>query len=336
MPLPKKTSTSGHRSGWLQQLASAHWTVLFFLLTAAATLVVAYQGTGPTAMMAVPFVLLLVNLGAAIVSNARFRADLPLLLFHLALVALVALFALARLTYMEGRMTLSSGTAFDGQLLYESRGPLHTGKLADVHFTNAGFTENYSARGKLHATYNQLIWQDDAGQSHLAQIGDDHPLLIKGYKIFTTSHRGFSPLFLWQPNGGGEAYGTVQLPDPSSGAFAPATDYKLPDGSAAWVMLELDTQPEPNRERTDLGAKALAHSLVLRVADVRHVLHPGDQVQLPGGNLSYVQLDSWMGYSISYDPTKPWIIATILIGVGSLIWFYWRQIDWRSSSEETP
>lgn len=335
MSQSSRSDRRGRPISWVRQLASARWTVLFFLLTAVAALAVAYQGVAPSTAMAVPFALLLANLSAAIFTHARFRADLPLLLFHLALVALIALIALARLTYMEGTTTLTSGTAFEGQLLTEVRGPLHAGGLADVHFANEGFTENYSARGKLHATYNQLRWQDDAAQWHLAQIGDDHPLLIKGYKIFTTRYRGFSPLFMWQPVAGGEEYGTVQLPDPQDGGFAPAMDYKLPNGSDAWVMLDLKAQTEPGNARVDMGSKGLAHTLVLRVGDTRHVLRPGDQVELPGGKLRYVQLDSWMGYNIAYDLTRPWIIATILIGMGSLIWFYWRKLAWNTPGEET-
>lgn len=333
MSQQKKSGSAGRRSGWLQQLASARWTVLFFLLTAAAALAVGYELMTPTVMMAAPFVLLLVNSGAAILVHARFRADLPLLLFHLALVALVALIVLARLTYMKGTTTLSSGAAFDGQLLTEEHGPLYIGRLPEVHFANEGFTENYSARGQRHATYNQVSWQDDAGIWHLAQIGDDHPLLINGYKIYATSHRGFSPLFAWQPDDGSEEYGTVQLPDPQNGAFAPAINYKLPNGSDAWVMLDIKAQLEPGKPRIGTGSNEPAHALVLRIGNARHVLHLGDQIQLPGGRLRYARLDSWMGYAFSYDPTRPWIIATILIGIGSLIWFYWRRLDWRLAAE---
>lgn len=322
---------TGRLPGLVLGLASARWTVLFFLLTAAAALTVTYQDVAPTAFMAVPLVLLLVNLSAAIFTQARFRADLPLLLFHLALVALLALIALARLTYMEGTATLTNGTEFAGQLMTEARGPLHAGRLAQVHFSNEGFTENYAARGQLHATYNQVRWQDDAGQWHPAQIGDDRPLLIKGYKIYTTRHRGFSPLFRWQPVTGAEEYGAVPLAEQVEGVFAPAMAAKLPDGSDAWVMLDFKVAgAAPGQALVDMGSKALAHTLVLRVGAARHVLRAGDKIDLPGGTLTYVRLDSWMGYTLTYDPTRSWVVATILIGLGSLIWFYWRRLRWRT------
>lgn len=321
------SGAAGHLPGWLAGLASPRLTVLFFMLTAAAALAAAYRVTTPTVLMAAPFALLLANVGAAILVQRRFRADLPLLLFHLALLSLVALIGLARLIYMTGTLTLTSGTAFDGQLTTDVRGPLHGGRPRELRFANDGFVEDQSARHRLHATYNRVRWQDDAGQWHPALIGDDQPLLIKGYKIYTSNHRGFSPLFRWQGTDGSEEFGTVQLADQLDGLPAPAMKSRLPDGSEIWVMLDSEQlDAAPGKERVNLASASLAHSLILRLGEARHVMRPGDRIDLPGGNLTYVQLDSWMGYVISYDPTRPWIFATVLIGIASLIWFYWRRL----------
>jgi cytochrome c biogenesis protein len=323
----RRNSGAGRGSAWLEGLASPRLAVAFFLLTAASVLVVAYELATPTATMAAPFALLVVNVGAALVVHRRFRADLPLLLFHLALLALVALVALARLVYMTGTVTLTSGTAFDGQLLTEKRGPLHVGRLAELHFANDGFVEDRAARHRLHATYNRVRWQDEAGQWHPGQIGDDRPLLLKGYKIYTSDHRGFSPLLLWRTAGGADEYGSVQLSDQLDGAIAPAMKFSLPDGTDAWAMLDFETTDQaPVKTRAGLGSQALPHTLVLRIGDARHVLRPGQQLALPGGTLTYVQLDSWMGYLLSYDPTRPWIMATVMIGIVSLVWFYWQRL----------
>lgn len=318
---------------WLHALAAPRWTVLFFLLTAAAALAVAYEAMPATALMAAPFALLTANLAAAIFAQPRFRADLPLLLFHLALVALVALFVLARLVYLDAHTTLTSGTAFDGQTQKNEHGPLHRWRPQNLSFANDGFTEDFYAqgKGKHHATYNRVQWQDAAGQWHTALIGDDRPLILNGYKIYTTRHRGFSPVFRWQPKAGPEEYGTAQLNEQQDGAFASSAAWRLPSGPEAWAMLDIK-KPDERRsgKRTDLGANELEHSLVLRIGpqsgQQRHVLQVGQSVELGEGKLTYVRLDSWMGYLITYDPTVPWIMGTILLGVGSLIWFYWRRI----------
>ena len=47
---------------------------------------------------------------------------------------------------------------------------------------------------------------------------------------------------------------------------------------------------------------------------------------MPEGTLTYVRLDSWMGYRIVADPTKPWLIGTIAVAVISLVWFYSRIV----------
>jgi hypothetical protein len=318
---------------WQAQMAAPRWTLLFFLLTALSALAVAYELTTATALMAAPFALLVANLVASLLTHARFRTDLPMLIFHLALLALVALLVLARLIYLDGRATLTSGTAFDGQLQMRQQGPLHPGRVQDLHFANDGFSEDFylEGKGRHKATYNRLRWQDERGRWQAAQIGDDQALLLNGYKIYTAGRRGYSPLFRWQPHdeakGGEGQLGTVQLSAQQDGIYAPATSWTLPGGPEVWVMLETQVPKEAQRgQRADLGAGALDHSLVLRIGEQRSVLKPGQSISLPSGQLTYVRLDTWMGYLISYDPTLPWIMATILIGLGSLIWFYWRRI----------
>ena len=318
---------------WLVTLAAPRWTLLFFLLTALSALAVAYELTTATALMAAPFALLVANLAASLLTHARFRTDLPLLIFHLALVALVALLVLARLIYLDGRATLTSGTAFDGQLQMLEHGPLHPGRLQDLHFANDGFSEDFylEGKGRHKATYNRLRWQDESGRWQAAQIGDDQALRLNGYKIYTAGRRGYSPLFRWHARDeakGSEGHlGTVQLSAQQDGVYAPSTSWTLPGGPEVWLMLDTQVPPQSQRgQRKNLGADALSHSLVLRIGEQRSVLKPGESLSLPTGTLTYVRLDTWMGYLISYDPTLPWIMATILIGLGSLIWFYWKRV----------
>lgn len=314
---------------WVAALASRRLTVVFFLLTAGASLAVAQGKMEATALMLAPFGLLTANIGAAIFTSARFRADLPLLLFHLCLVALVALVGLARLVYLDGTATLSAGTAFEGEFQSDKRGLLHHGRLRDVHFVNDGFNEQFFRRGKLRATYNRVRWMDDSGQWHIAEIGDHRPLIMHGYRIYTTRNRGFSPLFLWQPaDGSDSSYGTVQLDDAPLETLDPSNKWELPGGIPVRAILNISAPDErPDQQKNaNRYTKDLEHMLTLKVRNASHALRPGDSVTLPEGTLTYVRLDSWMGYQISYDPTPPWIMATVLLGCFSLIWFYWRRI----------
>jgi hypothetical protein len=315
----------------LEALASPRWMVAFFLLAALCALSITYGLAEPTAAMLPPLGLLALNLSAAIAIRPVFRRDAPLLLFHVALLALVLLFGLGRLTYRDAAVALSNGTEFDGQLVRDDHGPWHTDRLSELRFANEGFTENYPRRGRHVATYNRVSWWDSEGAIHVAEIGDDHPLLLGGYRIYSTRQRGFSPVFQWQGNDGAQDTGTVQLSDQTSGSFAPANAWTLPDGRQAWTMLELaePRQPIPGTRQPDLAADVLAHRLILRIDGKRHALRPGESLQLPAGRLTYLRLDSWMSYRIVYDPSRPWLVATVLVAIVSLAALYLRRFRGR-------
>jgi len=314
---------------WLQlmhYLASPRLTIAFFLVTAVGALLVARAGANATLMMTLPFTLLVINTVAAVICKARFRADPPLLLFHLALLILVVLLVLSRLVYFQGGVILSEGTAFSGDLTVNEQGALHQGNVGGLRFQNEGFTDNFRQRSHENITYNQVRWWDDTGTSYMSVIGDDRPLILDGYRIYTTRHRGFAPLFYWQPeaNAAGE-YGTVQLEDKGGTSFAPAASWQLRGGPDVWLMLVLDkTAPEQGRDTGNFDTHAIAHKLIVRFNGERHFMDPGGNLELEGGRLSYVRLDSWMGYRLVYEPLMPWLVATVAVGVFSLLWLYTR------------
>jgi cytochrome c biogenesis protein len=316
-------------------LAAPHWMVVFFVLTAAGSLLVAHDMADATTVMPLPFTVFTLNLVAAIIARPALRTNVPLLLFHVALLVLVLLFGIARLTYFDGATAITAGVAFENDLARDDRGPLHRDRLDEVRFANAGFTENFPQRGRYLATYNRVRWWDEHGNSHLAEIGDDRPLLIAGYRIYTSRNRGFSPTLLWQPAGGERALGTVQLVDTQMGDFAPVNKWRIPAGPEVWAMVDMreGDKPAPGARRANLGAGQVDHALVLRIDDQRHELRPGESLTLPDGVLTYVRLDSWMSYRIIHDPTKPWLVATVLVAIASLVWFYVRRFRGRRTEQ---
>jgi hypothetical protein len=319
-------------------LASPYLSVAVFLLLALSALGVAYGWWGASTAMVAPFALLSVNLGAAILSRARFRADLPLLLFHLCLLMLVLLFGIARLTYFDGAASLTRGIPFDGTLLHDERGPWHAGRLGELRIEHEGFSERFPERGDYVATFSRIRWWDAEGGSHVAEIGDDWPLLLAGYRIYPTQFRGYSPRFHWAPDVGEEEYGTVQLSvDPKRRDFQPSGEWQVPGGPVIWAALnnEAPVEAAPGTTRVDLGAEQVRHHLVVRRGERRQELRLGEQLRLDTGTLTYVQLDSWMTYRITYDPTKPWLVSTVALAVGSLVWFYARRFRTRKSGSES-
>ena len=187
----------------LLALASLKFTPVGLLLLGVASVGVYKFDDAATPWLAAPLLLLAVNLIAAVATNGIFRKQMPLLVFHLALIALVLLAAAGRLMYLKGTVELTEGAGFAG-LKSRDAGPLHAGRIDEVQFVNDGFEINYMPGPVLDRLVNRLRWQDAQGAERTGEIELNKPLILHGYRIYPTSNKGFAPLFLWQP-GKGEA-----------------------------------------------------------------------------------------------------------------------------------
>lgn len=333
-PAERIGTTPGRGRRILLALASPRWMLAFFVFAAVGGLVAIHAPDWLTVAWVPPLAMFAVSLLAAIATNTRFRRDPALLGLHLGLLALVVLIALARLTYLDGAVTLTQRTAFDGELHIDRRGPLHHGGIERLRFSNEGFAEDFARRLRWKTTYNKVRWWDEQGVSGVVEIGDDAPLLIGGYRIYTTFNRGYSPVFHWQPVHGEEEVGTVQLR--ADHDFGMANEWQLPGGPEIWVMLDPQepTAIEQGARRANLGVSDLAHRLVIRIGERREVIGLGEGVELPEGRLTYVDLDSWMGYKVVYDLAMYWMASAAAAVVICMIWFYGRLL--RRTGRDEP
>jgi cytochrome c biogenesis protein len=162
-------------------------------------------------------------------------------------------------------------------------------------------------------------------------IGDHRPLVLEGYRFYTSSNKGFAPLLTWRPQGGAALTGAVHLPSYPMHALRQSGEWHLPDGRRVWVMLQFDeTLIDPNAPAAfRLPEK---HRLVVRLEPLRAELAPGESIELEGGTLRYDGLRTWMGYRVSYDPTLPWLLAAALLAAFSLAWHYARRFFVRPAS----
>lgn len=267
------------------------------------------------------FALLSLQLLAALVVHPAFRRKLPLLVAHLALLALVVLAGLGRLLALDGRFELTQGVPFDGRLLDQRAGPLHLHGLDRLAFLHEGFEIDYAPGLRRGVTRNTVHWRDEAGLARTAVIGDHRPLVIDGYRIYTSPNKGFAPLLRWQPAQGTPVLGAVHLPSFPMHALRQSREWQLPDGRAVWVMLQIDDKLIDPAAAARFRMPA-EHSLVLRVGDARHELAPGQGLAIDGGTLVYERLSTWMGYRVAYDPTLPWLLASALLAALALGWHY--------------
>ena len=311
----------------LARLASLRLTLATLALLAGGVAVFAAVDSASPLWVSAPLLALAVNLCAAIATRPAFRRNGPLLAFHLALLAVVALAAVGRLTYLKGQLELAEGEVFAGQLTTERAGPLHGGSLQSVRFVNDGFTIRYAPGLKRAETRNPVRVFDQDGRVRTLVIGDNEPLILDGYRFYTSANKGFSLVFLWYPRAGVPERGTVNLPSYPMNEHRQALDWKLPAGGpAVWTMLHFEKAPLDERAETWFRTPD-SHHVVLRMQDARWELRPGQQVRFEAGDLVYEGVTTWMGYQVFYDWTIPWMLAACLTAVLALGWHFARQFS---------
>ncbi len=311
--------------GWLRRLASLWLTaaLIAWLLGAVAW---AFEFDRPATWSLVgPLGGLFVNLAAAVASNPVFRRQTALLVFHLALMAVVLLIAVGRLTYMKGRMELTTGLEYAGTLVQHDAGPLHPWHLERAAFVSEGFDIEYAPGLKRGHTRNPVRWIDEDGQSRRAVIGDQDALILHGYRFYTSSNKGYSARMAWQPAGGGIMRGVLNFPPYPVFQYGQSLDW-TPEGSRVPLKLHLKL-PETLLpfDRATAFALPKDHTLAIEGAGEPATLRPGDTLPVAGGVLVYEGLTTWMGYSIHYDWTLPWLTAAAFLACAALGWHFWRK-----------
>lgn len=281
-----------------------------------------------TAALAAPLALFALNIVAAIIARPAFRKQPALLIFHLALLAVVLLVAASRLTHLTGWAEVRTGEEFAGRLENELRAPWHFGSIAGVRFVNEGFFIDYAAGGRRRETSNRVSFLDAQGERRSAVIGDEHPLELAGYHFYTSSNKGFAAAFTWEQLESKEVVlALVSFPSYPTQALRQSYEMQLPGGEEpVWAQLQLPEDFMPESGPTQFHVPP-SHTLIIRQGDQRHELRLGEDIRLGQHRLRYVQLDTWMGYWVHYDWTRPWLLAAVVVAVASLTWYVTRRFS---------
>ena len=281
----------------------------------------------PVWVLVVPLLALAINLSFAIVRNPAINRRSGLLLFHLALLGIVVLVAIGRLTHFEAHVELADGMALtDAPLLNVKQGPWHAGDLQSVQFVQESYTVNYRAGMKRGLTFSHIHLPDGQGGWEDKAIGDDRPLLRDGYRIYTTSNKGFAPVLKWQGDNGEVLTGAVNMPSYPLMAYKQANEWLTPAGEPVNFWLQLDTGLDENNTWLLDPARA-AGVLVINRDDKRIEMKPGDSIRVQGGRLTYERLGGWMGYKIFYDPTLLWLFICAVLAVLGMSIHYWQKFS---------
>ncbi|MDH3658963.1 MAG: cytochrome c biogenesis protein ResB [Alphaproteobacteria bacterium] len=304
----------------LSWLGSLKATLVWLALTA---LVLAHSianGEPVSVIIALPFAGLGLNLLLTLVVNRHLRSQSGLLLFHLGLALIAVLAALGRLLALSGHVEVTEGAAFEPALVVAEQGPLHPGHLDRVSFVQGSFRIHYDPGVKRRDTVSTVFLLDGADGWQPAEVGDDRPLVVGGYRFYTSFNKGFAPLLTYRDASGGVQQGAVHLPSFPLKSYEQGNHWTLPDQSAE-VKLWLDIEDAVVDENTAWTFRTPdATELVVIAGDERTALQPGDSMALGRGRLSYDGLKTWMGYSIYYDPTRRWLLAAAAMAALGLFW----------------
>lgn len=309
---------------FVRALASLKLTIAGMLLLGMASVAVYKLEHNSLPWLAMPLLLLGLNLIAAVATNGVFRKNAPLLVFHLALIGIVLLGAAGRLTYLNGAAEVAEGAAFNGLKLSDA-GPLHPWRIDRVQFINEGMEIQYAPGPVRTSTATRMRWLDEQGVEREGEVRDNTPLVLFGYHFTVTANKGFAPVLLWQPSAGEAVLGAVHMPSYPGQADSQATTWR-PTGSTEdiWLMLPFKEELIP-ADRASQFRLPVDRRLVVRRGDARWELQPGERLKLPDGMMEYQELRTWMGYQVYYDWTVPWLLAASVVAVLSLAWYFWRK-----------
>lgn len=307
----------------LARIGSTRLSMAGFALLAAGTFVTGETGPAVSLWAVVlPLALLGVNLAAAIALRPALRRG-GLGVFHLALLAFLLLAAWGRLTHLDGRVEVTQDALFEpGQMVVDRRGPWHDDGWKQLQFRQGTWEVDY-APGVRRQHTRSTLWLP--GERQPRSVGDDTPLVIDGYRFYTTSNKGFAPLLSWQAPGAEPLHGVLHMPGYPLYEWKQEQAWTAPDGTPLRFWLRIERPIAENTAWT-LSPHDVPTVLVVERAGVRRELRPGEAIEWPGGTLRYERLMGWMGYRVFYDPSMIPLLIVSLLGVAGLAWHLWGRV----------
>jgi cytochrome c biogenesis protein len=329
----------------IHRLASLRLTLPGMLALAAGVLISYRDVSASTAWLAIPLCFLAVNLFAAVLVNPRFRCQPALLVFHLCLLAVVLLATYSHLSSLQGRVEITEGQAFSAAAVEVVRkGPWHPRQRLDsVDFVQGPLRIEYAPGLKRGRTASQLGISAVTSGGTVTTIGDNTPLQQAGYRIYTTSNKGYSAILTWIGNDGSRQTGAINFPSYPLNDWNQTNQWTGPAGNH--LGLELNLPPSHSFDRHWVLDGTPADTALTVMADGQRVrLAPGEALQLENGRLLFDEIRLWMGYRITYVVLLPWLFSAALVGVLALAWqflarFYLRPLpvvhEQRESAEDS-
>ena len=311
-------------------LSSLRLTLAGMLMLAAGVLVCYFDPAASLAWMILPLLLLASNLVAAVRVNPVIRRQPALLLFHVCLLAVVLLAAASQLGSLQGRVELTEGQAFSADAVNVVRqGLWHPGeRLERVAFTQGPLRVFYNPGLNRSGTESRLLLDGQARGDAEQMIGDNTPLVVDGYRFYTTPNKGYSVLLVWHDTSGNAVTGAVNFPSYPRNDWQQLNNWVSPNGQPLGLELVLGNPPGFSQQWT-LESVDVDAALHLTSDSRTQILKPGEHVRFADGSLQFVSVRMWMGYEIRYEPLMPWLFGVAVIGVLALAWHFRTRLNGR-------
>lgn len=310
----------------VQRLASLRLTLAALGLALAALLWARIQDERAGSLLTFAFAVLFINLLAALATNPKLYRQFGLLVFHLGLALLALAAAIGQMFSLEGHVEVTQGSEFDpAHLVASIAAPFHPWSLRQTRFLQGPFTIDYLPGMKRQNTRSQVTLLDDGEQGRTLEVGDDIPLVIGSYRLYTTANKGYAPVLTWTEPNGETITGAVHLPSFPVNYDRQGADW-IPPGSKEPLVLWLEL-PDPMFDPDKAWRFAIPETARLAVTQgqERTVLAPGEEMSIGAAKLRYEKLTGWMGYAIFYDPTLPWLFASSVVAILGLAWHVIRR-----------
>jgi cytochrome c biogenesis protein len=274
------------------------------------------------------FVLLAVNLAAALVVSPRFRVQPGLMLFHLSLLFVWIIAAAQPLAAFRGRLEIVEGQEFDASKVeFLQRGILRSSPLDEVEFTQGAVHVSYLPSLVRQTSRSNVLIGRSGLQDTPFQLTDQNPLVLNGTRFGITSNKGFAAMIRWRDHRGSRT-GAVHFPSFPVFDWKQVQTWTTPNAQEVTLELELLTPPVTS-SAWSLNAETSATELVVTHDGESRRLVSGESVDLNGGRLFFEGHRMWIGYTLESNPLLPWLLAAALAGIAGLVWHLaarWSQL----------
>ncbi|MEY4754780.1 MAG: hypothetical protein RJA44_2455 [Pseudomonadota bacterium] len=316
------------------RLAAPRLTLGGFALLGLGLLAWRIDARVPQWAVVLPLALLALNLAAALLLRPALRRG-GLGLFHVALLALLLLAGWGRLHHFDAHVEVASGTLLDvAQLQVDSEGPLHRLDPAVLLFEQGPIRIDYAPGLNRGHTASTVRRAGADGRWFNEVVGDDQPLRLGAYRLYSTPNKGHAVLLSWQgPGMAMPLLGQLHFPSYPLLDWRQQLEWTAPDGRLWRFSLKLD-QPvpqdaawtfAPDQAGATLLVEAAAETAAATASGNARPLRPGEQLRQGETQLGFVRLDGWMGYRIFLDPTLQPMLWLALLGVAGLARHLWQQ-----------